>query len=250
MYEHTAQFYDLFDADAAAALWHADFLARYAKPGARLLDIGAGTGRAAMLLAERGVSVTCVEPSAAMRAIALGRIADDTTLDARLTVLPGDAQSLALGERFDVVAACHLLYFFDALGLDHALTRMRAHLATPGGVLIGDFALLSGRNSHPRTLVAERVIGTVTYRKFTASEPIDDARWRVTWAFEAWRADALIEAASEAFDVYPRDAAACRALLCDQGFTVLGEFGDYAGAAWSDDATASRYVFCARAQNT
>ena len=45
-----------------------DDLVRWAQPGARALEIGAGTGKATRLLAARGVSVLGIEPSAEMAA--------------------------------------------------------------------------------------------------------------------------------------------------------------------------------------
>jgi SAM-dependent methyltransferase len=47
-----------------------DDLVRWAQPGARALEIGAGTGKATRLLAARGVSVLAIEPSAEMAAYA------------------------------------------------------------------------------------------------------------------------------------------------------------------------------------
>ncbi len=246
MYQRTAHFYDLFDLDAPAPLWHAEFLLRYARPGMRLLDVGAGSGRAALLLAEQGVNVTCVEPSDAMRMILLGRIADDSSRDAHLTVLPGELQTLALHDTFDIAAACHVLYLLPPGALERGLAALRAHL-NPGGWLIGDFALRSGREAHARRLAAERVIGAVTYRKYTAAQPLDDfGRWRVSWEFEALHRGARIEHSQEHFEVHARDADACRALLARHGFAIEAEFGDYGGARWRDDASASRYVFVAR----
>ncbi len=244
MYQHIAHFYDLFDHDDPEPLRHASLVLRHTAPDADVLDVGAGTGRAAMFLAEAGLRVWCIEPSAAMRMILLGRVADDTTHDALLTVLPGDAHTLDLGRQFDAIAACHLLYLLDDETLALSLDRMRAHLRT-GGRLIGDFALAAGRTAHARTLASTRRIGEVDYRKYTVSQPLTSALWRVRWQFESWRGERLIEQHEETFDVRVRDSAACRDLLHAHGFSVHAEFGDYAGAPWRDDARAGRYVFVA-----
>jgi SAM-dependent methyltransferase len=251
MYRETAHFYDLFDVDDPSTLWHADFLARHlphttSGSDISVLDVGAGNARAAMLLAERGATVTCVEPSDAMRMIALGRIADDNTHDARLTLLPGNIETLKLESRFDLVAACHVLYFLPDDALVRGLDRLRAHVA-PHGRLVGDFALAHGRATHDFRLAAERVIGDVTYRKHTASQAVAHNRWRITWAFESIFRDAVIEHVEESFDVHTRDAEASRALLTAHGFTLLSEHADYGGAPWRGDADSSRYVFVAKA---
>jgi len=61
-YEKTAHLYDLFDTKQ-----NIDFYCHYAAASGEILDIGAGTGRIAIPMAERGTRVYCVEPSPAMR---------------------------------------------------------------------------------------------------------------------------------------------------------------------------------------
>jgi SAM-dependent methyltransferase len=46
---------------------HLDLLADLPAPGARVLDVGSGSGRDALALAHRGYKVTAVEPAAALR---------------------------------------------------------------------------------------------------------------------------------------------------------------------------------------
>ena len=60
-YEKAAHLYDLFDKKE-----NIEFFYQYAKDAGEILDIGAGTGRIAIPLAERGIKVYCVEPSPAM----------------------------------------------------------------------------------------------------------------------------------------------------------------------------------------
>jgi len=61
-YELSAQFYDLFDRKP-----NINFYYFYASQAGESLDIGAGTGRIAVPLAELGCRLFCVEPSEAMR---------------------------------------------------------------------------------------------------------------------------------------------------------------------------------------
>jgi SAM-dependent methyltransferase len=71
-----------------------DDLVTWAQPGARALEIGAGTGKATRLLAARGVSVLGIEPSAEMAAYAraatqsLGNV-EIIESHARATLEPG-----------------------------------------------------------------------------------------------------------------------------------------------------------------
>ncbi len=125
------------------------------------------------------------------------------------------------------------------------LATVRAHLG-PGAVFVGDFALSAGRKPYARQLAAERSIGGVTYRKFTASERLSAQKSRATWAFECWHDETLIEAVEESFEVHVRDSASCQAVLAAHGFALTRTFGDYAGNAFQDDDSAGRFVFVAR----
>lgn len=83
----------------------ASFLAPVA--GRTVLDVGTGTGRAAMALAIRGASVTGVDASAEMLAVAERRAAD-AKVD--VTFARGDAHALAFPDRsFDAVICLRVL---------------------------------------------------------------------------------------------------------------------------------------------
>jgi SAM-dependent methyltransferase len=76
-----------------------------ARPGDRVLEVGAGTGKASELFAARDVLVTAVEPSPGMAAVLRGKFADD----ARVTIVESDF------ERWDPAGATFpLLYSAQA----------------------------------------------------------------------------------------------------------------------------------------
>jgi ubiquinone/menaquinone biosynthesis C-methylase UbiE len=75
--------------------------------GRRILDVGTGTGRAALLLARGGARVTAIDASEAMLAVAHRRAADE---GADITFLVGDAHTLDFRDRtFDVVVSLRLV---------------------------------------------------------------------------------------------------------------------------------------------
>lgn len=246
IYDKTAPFYDLFDADDPGALWHRAFVLARAEGIDAVMDVGAGSGRTAMALAERGLRVWAVEPSGGMRGVMLARLGDDTSLDDRLTIVPGDAQTCDLGRVFSLIVFSHALYLLDGPAERvAALANLARHLA-PGGRLIVDFALEEGRAVRPRALAAERRIGEAIYRRFSESARARDRVWAVTWAFEVEIAGQVVEDLEETFRVSTATLAECRAELSAAGLRPVEEFADYSGRSLGDPALASRYVAEAR----
>jgi 2-polyprenyl-3-methyl-5-hydroxy-6-metoxy-1,4-benzoquinol methylase len=83
----------------------AAFLAPLA--GRRILDVGTGTGRAAIALAKRGALVTAVDASAEMLQVAERRARD---ADTQVTFIRGDAHGLDFPDRsFDAVVCLRVL---------------------------------------------------------------------------------------------------------------------------------------------
>ena len=86
-YEQCAHFYDLFDQKE-----NIEFFYHYASQSGEILDVGAGTGRIAIPLAERGIEVCCVEPSPAMRREFEKKLAQRPDLAGRIRLIAADAQ--------------------------------------------------------------------------------------------------------------------------------------------------------------
>ncbi len=103
-------------------------------PSGRALDIGAGTGRDAAALADRGFVVTAVEPTAELRAQGMRLHAGKaiTWIDDGLPDLPvlGAAAS-----RFDLILLTAVWMHLDAEERSRAMARLAGHLA-PGGRVI------------------------------------------------------------------------------------------------------------------
>ncbi len=86
-----------------------EVIARFLDPVANrtVLDVGTGTGRAAIALARRGAHVIGVDASAEMLAVAARRAREAA---AEVTFLSGDAHGLAFGDRsFDAVVCLRVL---------------------------------------------------------------------------------------------------------------------------------------------
>ncbi|KAF0128349.1 MAG: putative methyltransferase [Xanthobacteraceae bacterium] len=103
-------------------------------PCGRALDIGAGTGRDAAALADRGLAVTAVEPTAELRAHGMRLHAGKgiVWIDDGLPDLP----VLAAGTgQFDLILLTAVWMHLDADERSRAMARIAGHLA-PGGRVI------------------------------------------------------------------------------------------------------------------
>lgn len=138
-----SEHYDLlyYDKDyAAEARFVAEILARHGVAAGRLLDLGCGTGRHALAMAELGFWVDGVDLSEQMLAMAESRRANaDPAVAARLSFKPGDARKYDAGRRYDAVMALFHVLCYQVTDQDvrAALATVRRHLA-PGAPFLFD----------------------------------------------------------------------------------------------------------------
>jgi SAM-dependent methyltransferase len=132
-----------------------------------VLDIGAGTGRIALDLAERGHDVTAVDSDSALidalaeRARARGLRVHAVTADARSLELPGARFALA-------IAPMQVVQLFGgAAGRTAALERMLAHLAPHG--------LFAAAIADPFEGEPPEIVGP----------PLPDIREQAGWVFQS-----------------------------------------------------------------
>ena len=143
----------------------ADLLARLLdlRPGARVADVAAGTGKLTRRLVQSRAQVVAVEPMPGMRAQLAERVPDAMVVAARAERLPLAARSL------DGVAVAQAFHWFDVAAASAELRRV----VRPGGRL----ALVNNR----RLLTAPwlEAVGQILARyERLAPRPESSRRWR------------------------------------------------------------------------
>ncbi len=136
--EAAARFYDLQEFADDVPFYRA----LVPSPACSILDLGCGTGRVALGLADVCASVHGIEISASMLAIAHEKIeALPDDLRDRLTLVQGDITDFDLGRTFDLIIAPFRV--FQALEIDEQVEGLfhcvRRHLAEKGTCILTMF---------------------------------------------------------------------------------------------------------------
>ncbi|HEY7176673.1 MAG TPA: class I SAM-dependent methyltransferase [Micromonosporaceae bacterium] len=140
-----------------------------------VLDVGAGTGKATIAFAERGMAVTAVEPDVAMASVLRERIAGD--LDIR--VVASSFEDFVADQPYQLLVSGQAWHWTDP-----AVRWERAAAAlAPGGAL----ALFWNHESIADTVARKRIIEA--HRELAPSveldpDPIDDETVATAWPYD------------------------------------------------------------------
>jgi SAM-dependent methyltransferase len=139
-----ARFYDLLYGDKdyqAETAFLVGLLRRWAPAATSVLEIGCGSGRHGLCMAEAGFRVTGIDLSGDMVALARNRAAAAPgPVRERMAFEQGDIRSVRLGRTFPAAMALfHVVsYLATDADLHSGLACIREHLE-PGGVFVFDF---------------------------------------------------------------------------------------------------------------
>lgn len=132
--------------------------------GQTVLDVGTGTGRAAIAVARRGARMIGVDASAEMLAVAARR-AHEAAVE--VTFLPGDAHALAFGDRsFDAVICLRVLMHTPDWRTSLAeLCRVARHRVVFDYPAFGSAAALQAAARHVAHALGARVEAYRVFRR-------------------------------------------------------------------------------------
>jgi SAM-dependent methyltransferase len=227
-YEKVAHLYDLFDSKD-----NIDFFAEYGVRAGEVLDIGAGTGRIAIPMAERGARVWCVEPSPAMLREFRLKLKGKPDLSPRLTLIEADACGFRLGHVFPtaVMSGCfdHLM---DEKERTKALANIAEHLE-PGGRLVFD-VFLGLMDDSPLKAAGEKKVSGKIYRRFLRRKVLPNRTIELLLVFETVEDGRLTERIEQTSSAAVIDRALVHHVLECAGFRVARELGGYGSAPYRD----------------
>jgi SAM-dependent methyltransferase len=220
-YEKAAHLYDIFDNKD-----NIHFFLHYASEAGEILDIGAGTGRIAIPLAQKGINVFCVEPSPAMRKEFIRKLSAQPDLSKNMRIIDGDAMSFDFGRTFPAAFLSGTFdHFLDDNERIASLTNIGKHLK-PNGKLIFDVFWGLMKDS-PLSPAGEYKEGSKEYRRFVGGKLIPGNRKETILIFETYEFGKLIERIEERSLVGIIDRENLHITLEKTGFVVKNEYGNW-----------------------
>lgn len=162
---------------------HASWKSYWPQQGERVLDVGAGSGRDALWMAEQGAEVTALEPSVAM--LEQGRALTGDKVSWLRDELPALKAAESLGMRFDVILLSAVWMHVAPSNRTRAFRKLSNLLAPNGRLIItlrhGEFT--DGRIGYPVSADELRQLAKQTALKVHAQSQSDDSfnRCDVWW---------------------------------------------------------------------
>lgn len=252
-YERVACFYDAENAQMDEDLPLYSRLV--AEVGGPVLDVGCGTGRVTLHLAQEGVSVVGVDYSQAMLDRAARKLAVLPDLRTQVTWVHGDLLDINLDEHFSLIVVPYngFMHFKSQAVQIEALERLRGWLR-PGGLLVidlpnpGDFFA----SADDGALVLERTFedpesGHLVMQQSMSTLDRAAQVMYITWIYDAIGEGGLVHRTVAPLTLRYVFPAELDLLLRVAGMSRVDRYGDYDGGPFQD--TSPRLVVLARSRN-
>lgn len=223
-----APYYDLFTGPRDPPDQAGAFLSRFVGPGCSVLDIGAGTGATAMALAERGISVTALEPDPEMYAALIMHLTRRFDIDTRVTPIPRSA-GFRTGVLYDAVCCFSVLHLLNASNQEEVVVHARAEVKPRGKVFVEMPVISPARVERPWSTTSARSFGRLRVEHRTSVERGTDGASKTHWKFVSYLDDTQVHEVSRTFDWSPLAQERTAALLALLGLPVIRDFAGYDG---------------------
>ena len=220
------------------------------------LDVGSGTGRVLLHLAQAGLRVTGFEVSPAMLARARRKLDVLPDLHNRIAMIEADIAGVQLEERFALITVSYHTFMHVRTQAEQlaALARFREWLA-PDGLLVIDLPNAGDLYASPDdgSVVLERSFvepesGHVVMQQSVSALDRAAQRMDITWIYDEIDEEGVVRRtlAPQTFHCYfPAEMAL---LLRAAGLTLETFLGDYDGSPFEDGSP--RMIVLARAEET
>lgn len=240
--ENVARYYDISPENPDDLPF---YVRKVSSPHARVLELGCGTGRVLVPLAEECSRIVGVDVSEAMLALCRRKLADRQLPASRAEVRQADITDVALGEAFDLILAPFRV--FQTLATDREVrgyfTTVRSHLSPGGSAILTVFRPSLDPERMRREWVTDRERfrwevpypgGRVTLHDRRARMDGERLILYPELVYRRYEQDRLIDEAVLSFPMrcyYPEELLR---LIADHGFQPVNAWGGYAGEPYGE----------------
>lgn len=246
MYERIARYYDLIHQPLTVDVGYVLTLA--AKKGGPILELGCGTGRLLLPLARAGYTVTGVDNSPAMLAIARQRLAQEpAAVQARVTLVETDMLTLKLAQgngRYPLaILPYNTALHIPPASLTPTLKAIAAYLPT-GGTLFIDLPNPAdiAQTPNDRLLTLENrftdpTTGEVVVQMASSWLAENEQTLHITWLYDATPPEGgpihRTVAHAEFYYPYPHELDLA---LSEAGYRLQALYGDYQQTPFDEES--------------
>ena len=248
-YDEWAEVYDTVYAHVRDDIpFYVDAATRHGGP---VLELGCGTGRVTVPMAEAGVEVTGLDSSPAMLDVARRKLELSSVAAGLVTFVHADMADFSLGREFSLVAIPYrgFLSLLTVEAQVRTLENVRRHLSAGGRLILNIYV------PYPEMLVQE---GDIPYHLLDATDP-ETGRRRVIWQQSRYDhyqqivdTRLIVEELEDGGDVarrFYRDFTLryihrweMHHLLVACGFEVVDLLGDFEGGPFDETSTEMVWV--------
>ena len=220
-YEQSAKYYDLFDNKP-----NIKFFTDFAKKYHSILDIGAGTGRIAIPIAQQGVNVICIEPSPAMRTIFQKKLEKLPHLRNKIEIIPSEAKDFHLAKLFPaaMLSGC-FDHFLTPSERYESFRNIYKHLEVNGRIIFDVF--LGSMKSMPWIEAGMVSVNGKIIKRYIKGECSKKNILKLTLSYQTYQNNVKISEDVQLSQAAIITIKEIEKMLSDSNFTIKNSWGNY-----------------------
>ena len=230
-YMKNPSLYDLFTFGSKALEKRQQFYFKEVKNSKEILEVGAGTGSVALYLADKGKSITCVEPSPSVFINLCAKVFNSEKYKQKVTLHPMKISQVKFPKvKFDHIIISNVMPYIHSENERDDLLQKAKRLASAKGKLIATFFTERMAVKKRKEFDAEMRIGNGIVKRYSSNIPFLSKKFvatKFTWVFETYNYGRHTQTIREDFILRCDKKQYVEKLLHRNGWYIESIFSDY-----------------------